>query len=98
MSGVKTPCLISSTCWPYILFFSSSCFLSKQTDFWSGCWERWGVHCHSEGVPLSSTFSGGYLSTSLYQTADWGLIGIEQDLSQGWTHDADVVQSCLLVY
>ena len=55
---------------------------TKQTDFWSGCWEHWGVHCHSEGVPLSSTFSGGYLSTSLYQTTDWGLIGIEQDLSQ----------------
>ena len=43
----------------------------------------------ARGVPLSSTFRGGYLSTFLYQTANWGLIGIEQDLSQGWTHDAD---------
>ena len=27
ISGVKVPCLISSTCWSYVLFFSSSCFL-----------------------------------------------------------------------
>ena len=26
-SGVKTPCSISSMRWPYVLFFSSSCFL-----------------------------------------------------------------------
>ena len=27
ISGVKTPCSISSMRWPYVLFFSSSCFL-----------------------------------------------------------------------
>ena len=57
-----------------------------------------GIHRHCERVPLSSAFRGRYLTTSLYHTPNWCLIGIEQDLGKGWTNDADVVQSCLPIY
>ena len=50
------------------------------------------------GGPLGCAFSGRYLTTSLYHTADWCAIDVEQNLSEAWADDTDVVQSCLLVY
>ena len=57
-----------------------------------------GIHRHGEGIPLCCAFCGRYLTTSLYHTVDWCVIGVEQNLSEGWADDTDVMQSCLPVY